>query len=65
MAKVLIILEDQPEGVSVAVQSTPELPVDLDETDLDSLTEAQLLALSMLEWLEEEEEDFDDELDEN
>ena len=61
MAKVTIILEDQPDGVSVGVQSDPELPVDLNEDDLDNLTEAQLLALNILEWLEDEEEFDDDE----
>ena len=60
MAKVLIILEDQEDGVSVGVQSEPELPMDLDEDAIDNLSEAQLLALNILEWLEDEEE-FDDE----
>ncbi len=63
MAKVLIILEDQEDGVSVGVQSDPELPVDLDEDTIDNLSEAQLLALNILEWLEDEEE-FDDDEDE-
>jgi hypothetical protein len=61
MAKVTIVLEDKSDGVSVGIQSDPELPVDLDEDDLDNLSEAQLLALNILEWLEEEE--FDEEED--
>ena len=56
MAKVLIILEDQEDGVSVGVQSEPELPIDLDEENIENLSEAQLLALNILEWLEDEEE---------
>jgi hypothetical protein len=60
MAKVTIILEDKSDGVSVGIQSEPELPVDLDEDDLDNLSEAQLLALNILEWLEEEEFDEED-----
>ncbi|MDR1398254.1 MAG: hypothetical protein LBJ14_11075 [Desulfarculales bacterium] len=60
MAKVTIILEDQSDGVSVGIQSDPELPIDLEEDDLDNLSEAQLLALNILEWLEDE-EDFDEE----
>ena len=60
MAKVLIILEDQEDGVSVKIQSEPELPMDLDEDAIDDLSEAQLLALNILEWLEDEEELDDD-----
>lgn len=62
MAKVFIVLEDQEDGVSVGLQSEPELPMDLDEDAIDNLTEAQLLALNILEWLEEEEE-FEEEDD--
>lgn len=62
MAKVIIILEDQDDGVSIGVQSEPELPMELDEDAIENLSEAQLLALNILEWLEDEEE-FDDEYD--
>ena len=62
MAKVLIILEDQEDGVSVGVQSEPEMPIDLDEESIENLSEAQLLAFNILEWLEDEEE-FDAEED--
>jgi hypothetical protein len=62
MAKVVITLEDQEDGVSVDIHSEPELPANLDDEEVqDSLSEAQLLAINILEWLEEEEEFDDDE----
>jgi hypothetical protein len=62
MAKVVITLEDQEDGVSVDIRSEPELPANLDDEEVqDSLSEAQLLAINILEWLEEEEEFDDDE----
>lgn len=57
MAKVIITLEDAPDGVEISADFTPDLPPDLSEDDLDKLTEAQLLALDIIDSLDMDEEE--------
>ena len=46
MAKVTITFEDMEEGVTVAVESDPPLPENIQE-EAENLTDAQQMALSM------------------
>ncbi len=57
MAKVIIVLEDTQDGVEVSVDFQPELPETLTEEQLDDLSEAQLLGLEIMDFLEQEEEE--------
>jgi hypothetical protein len=57
MAKVVVTLEDTPQGVEVSVDFDPDLPADLTEDTLEDLSEAQLLGLEIMDFLDQEEEE--------
>jgi hypothetical protein len=57
MAKVVVTLEDTPDGVEVSVNFEPDLPADLTEDKLDELSEAQLLGLEIMDFLDQEEDE--------
>ncbi len=51
MAKVTLIFTDTDDGVEFDVNFEPELPENLTEQDLDQLTEAQLVALDIMDYI--------------
>jgi len=61
MAKVTLTFVDTDDGVEFDAIFEPEIPEDLSDEQLDQLSEAQLVALDIMDYLsgEDEEEEAD------
>jgi hypothetical protein len=56
MAKVTLTFTDTDDGVEFDVNFDPDIPEDLSEEQLDKLTEAQLVALDLMDYISGEAE---------
>jgi hypothetical protein len=57
MAKVTFTFTDTQDGVEFDVNFDPEIPEELSEEQLDQLTEAQLVALDIMDYISSEAEE--------
>ena len=57
MAKVTLTFTDMDDGVEFDVNFEPEIPEELSEDMLDQLTEAQLVALDIMDYIAGESKD--------
>ncbi len=57
MAKVTLTFTDADDGVEFDVNFDPDIPEELSEENLDQLTEAQLVALDIMDYISGESED--------
>lgn len=56
MAKVTLTFTDTEDGVEFDVNFDPDIPEELSEEQLDQLTEAQLVALDLMDYISGEAE---------
>jgi hypothetical protein len=56
MARVILTIEDSQEGVEISADFQPELPEELSEEELEGLSDAQLFALEILQYVADQEE---------
>lgn len=57
MAKVTLTFSDTDDGVEFDVNFDPDIPEELNEDNLDQLTEAQLVALDIMDYISGESEE--------
>lgn len=57
MAKVTLTFTDTDDGVEFDVNFDPDIPEDLSEEQLDQLSEAQLVALDIMDYISGESEE--------
>jgi hypothetical protein len=57
MAKVTLTFTDTDDGVEFDVNFDPDIPDDLSEEQLDQLSEAQLVALDIMDYISGESEE--------
>ncbi len=59
MAKVILTFTDTDDGVEFDINFDPDIPEDLSEEQLDQLSEAQLVALDIMDYISGEAEEDD------